>query len=136
MRSTGARTAAVSASGGGKAVPLMMGATGVTWRRSGRRESMGGILCNPPRACLGEGDHAKHGGGGREMLRDVAPKPESRTVTRSRRLRRVMSPPEIALWQVLRARLAGLKFRRQHTSGDRTEERSVGKEWGKKGRIG
>src|SRR3546814_6168073 len=55
-----------------------------------------GILCNPPRACLGEGDHAKHGGGGREMLRDVAPKPESRTVTRSRRLRRVMSPPEIA----------------------------------------
>src|SRR3546814_6221365 len=85
MRSTGARTAAVSASGGGKAVPLMMGATGVTWRRSGRRESMGGILCNPPRACLGEGDHAKHGGGGRGMLRDVAPKPESRTVTRSRR---------------------------------------------------
>src|SRR3546814_7198507 len=81
---------------------------------------MGGILCNPPRACLGEGDHAKHGGGGREMLRDVAPKPESRTVTRSRRLRRVMSPPEIALWQVLRARPAGLKFRRQHPSGDYT----------------
>src|SRR3546814_8029761 len=81
---------------------------------------MGGILCNPPRACLGEGDHAKHGGGGREMLRDVAPKPESRTVTRSRRLRRVMSPPEIALWQVLRARSAGLKFRRQHPSGDYT----------------
>src|SRR3546814_8269383 len=54
------------------------------------------------------------------MLRDVAPKPESRTVTRSRRLRRVMSPPEIALWQVLRARPAGLKFRRQHPSGDYT----------------
>src|SRR3546814_16273162 len=120
MRSTGARTAAVSASGGGKAVPLMMGATGVTWRRSGRRESMGGILCNPPRACLGEGDHAKHGGGGREMLRDVAPKPESRTVTRSRRLRRVMSQHEIAVCTVLRARAAGPHIRRQDTRGDYT----------------
>ncbi|RIA45746.1 very-short-patch-repair endonuclease [Hephaestia caeni] len=54
------------------------------------------------------------------MLRDVAPKPKSETVARSRRLRRVMSPPEIALWQVLRARPAGLKFRRQHPSGDYT----------------
>src|SRR3546814_11169135 len=33
-----------------------------------------------------------------------------------------MSPPEIALWQVLRARPAGLKFRRQHPSGDYTPD--------------
>ena len=32
----------------------------------------------------------------------------------ARRLRRTMSLPEILLWQILRARPSGLKFRRQH----------------------
>ena len=35
-------------------------------------------------------------------------------VERARRLRREMSPPEVALWQHLRTRPAGFKFRRQH----------------------
>ena len=34
----------------------------------------------------------------------------------ARKLRREMSPPEIKLWQALRTRPAGLKFRRQHPS--------------------
>jgi len=39
------------------------------------------------------------------------------TVARARALRRAMSPPEAALWQILRARPGGLKFRRQHPAG-------------------
>lgn len=40
------------------------------------------------------------------------------TLTRARRLRREMSPPETWLWQRLRdKRLLGLKFRRQHPIG-------------------
>ena len=39
------------------------------------------------------------------------------TVNKARRLRRVMTPPEAALWRVLRARPGGLKFRRQHPIG-------------------
>ena len=36
---------------------------------------------------------------------------------RARGLRQSMSPPEITLWQALRHRPGGLKFRRQHPSG-------------------
>ncbi|WP_082442254.1 endonuclease domain-containing protein [Sphingomonas sp. Leaf257] len=36
---------------------------------------------------------------------------------RARDLRQVMSPPEITLWQILRHRPGGFKFRRQHPSG-------------------
>ncbi|MEL6876312.1 MAG: DUF559 domain-containing protein, partial [Pseudomonadota bacterium] len=36
-----------------------------------------------------------------------------KTVLQARRLRRTMSPPEIAVWQILRERPADLKFRRQ-----------------------
>ena len=36
---------------------------------------------------------------------------------RARSLRREMSPPEVRLWQVLRSRPGGFKFRRQHPSG-------------------
>ena len=43
--------------------------------------------------------------------------PENATVTRARELRRTMSLPEGLLWQVLRTRPAGLKFRRQHPLG-------------------
>lgn len=39
------------------------------------------------------------------------------TVARARRLRRAMSPPEIRLWQILRERPEGLKFRHQHPAG-------------------
>ena len=52
------------------------------------------------------------------MLKNIAPKGSARSVRRARRLRRTMSLPEILLWQVLRGSPAGLKFRRQHPTGD------------------
>ena len=39
------------------------------------------------------------------------------TVAKARALRREMSPPEATLWQVLRTRPNGVKFRRQHPVG-------------------
>ena len=39
------------------------------------------------------------------------------TVTKAKSLRRAMSPAEIALWQILRTRPDGLKFRHQHPAG-------------------
>ena len=39
------------------------------------------------------------------------------TVAKARELRRAMTPPEAILWQVLRSRPEGLKFRRQHPVG-------------------
>ena len=39
------------------------------------------------------------------------------TVRKARGLRRVMSPPEVLLWQRLRLRPGGVKFRRQHPGG-------------------
>jgi very-short-patch-repair endonuclease len=39
------------------------------------------------------------------------------TITRARRLRRALSPPEARLWLALRTRPDGLKFRRQHPLG-------------------
>ncbi len=42
------------------------------------------------------------------------PKPTQRL---ARRLRRTMSLPEVLLWQVLRRRPGGLRFRRQHPAG-------------------
>ena len=39
------------------------------------------------------------------------------TVKMARGLRRVMSPPEVLLWQRLRLRPRGVKFRRQHPVG-------------------
>ena len=38
-------------------------------------------------------------------------------VTKARALRRAMTPPEIRLWQILRARPGGFKFRHQHPAG-------------------
>jgi very-short-patch-repair endonuclease len=43
-----------------------------------------------------------------------APKP---TVKRARQLRAEMSLPEVMLWNILRQRPTGLKFRRQHPIG-------------------
>lgn len=62
----------------------------------------------PPRS--GEGDRAKRGGGG-------SPPAQRPVVYRARKLRRDMSLPERLLWQQLRQRPNGLKFRRQHPTG-------------------
>ena len=51
------------------------------------------------------------------MLKDIAPKPQTGTIDKARKLRREMSLPEGLLWRELRARPGGLKFRRQHPSG-------------------
>ena len=40
-----------------------------------------------------------------------------RTIRRARQLRREMSLPEILLWQMLRKRPGGLRFRHQHPAG-------------------
>ena len=91
----------------------------------------------PPRN--GEGDHAKHGGGAGSGGIDPSvspgglPPPRSgedrkrvkhRTVGASdgnirlaRELRRKMTLPEVLLWNVLRARPEGLKFRKQYPIG-------------------
>lgn len=62
----------------------------------------------PPRN--GEGDRAKRGGGDSRFVA----RPE---VVRARKLRRDMSKPERMLWQQLRQRPSGFKFRRQHPIG-------------------
>ena len=62
----------------------------------------------PPRN--GEGDRVKRGGGGFPALQQPV-------VYQARRLRRNMTVPEHLLWQQLRQRPGGLKFRRQHPIG-------------------
>lgn len=54
------------------------------------------------------------------MFRDFAPKPRPGGIQRARKLRKSMTLPEVMLWQLLRARPYGLKFRRQHQTGDYT----------------
>ena len=51
------------------------------------------------------------------MLKNIAPKPRQRTTRNARTLRRKMTLPEILLWQELRHKPRGLKFRRQHPTG-------------------
>ncbi len=65
---------------------------------------------NPPRN--GEGDQAKPGGGVPRILR--AP---IKTVKLARKLRKEMSPPERMLWQALRQRPGGFRFRKQCPQG-------------------
>ena len=75
------------------------------------QSEIGEDLSDPPQTCLGRG--TAEGGGG-------APRPPAkpaRTVKRARALRAAMSLPEVQLWQALRARPDGLKFRRQHPAG-------------------
>ncbi|MDO7844025.1 endonuclease domain-containing protein [Sphingomonas immobilis] len=43
--------------------------------------------------------------------------PPRKTVEKARCLRRQLTPPEVKLWQWLRERPGGLKFRRQHPIG-------------------
>ncbi|MBB4858832.1 very-short-patch-repair endonuclease [Novosphingobium chloroacetimidivorans] len=51
------------------------------------------------------------------MLKDQAPKPHCGAIPKARKHRRTLSLPEVLLWQELRKRPQGLKFRRQHPSG-------------------
>jgi len=69
---------------------------------------MRGRSINPPRH--GEGDHSAKlsGGGGPRILRASI-----KQVKRARDLRRQMTLPEVLLWQQLRKRPGGHKFRRQ-----------------------
>ena len=75
---------------------------------------------NPPRH--GEGDRSAQpsGGGGPAAQPGNAPPPlraPIKTVKRARKLRKAMSLPEVLLWQQLRQRPGGFKFRRQHPEG-------------------
>ena len=72
-------------------------------------------LYDPPRN--GEGDRSAKpsGGGGPRILQ--AP---IKQVKRARMLRRRMSLPEVLLWQQLRKRPDGLKFRKQFPIGEMT----------------
>jgi very-short-patch-repair endonuclease len=45
-------------------------------------------------------------------------KKQERNVGRARQLRRKMTLPEVLLWQILRQEPDGVKFRRQHSTGD------------------
>ena len=69
---------------------------------------MSAVVDEPPRN--GEGDRAKRGGGDSRFIA----RPE---VIRARKLRRDMTLPERMLWQQLRLRPGGFKFRRQHPIG-------------------
>ena len=66
---------------------------------------------NSSPACAGEGDRAVGVVEGKMLV------PRRATVTKARSLRRSMTLPEVVLWKVLRARPAGIKFRRQHPVG-------------------
>ena len=70
---------------------------------------------NPPR--YGEGDRSKSGGGGPRLLQTPI-----KQVKRARSLRRQLSLPEVLLWQALRQRPEGLKFRRQFPIGPITTD--------------
>ena len=68
------------------------------------------MLVLPVRAADGEGDRAERGGGAMRSTTKA-------TMAKARTLRRQMSRPEARLWQILRTRPEGLKFRRQHPVG-------------------
>ena len=67
---------------------------------------------NPPRN--GEGDRAKHGGGvNAARVRHRMVGASDANVRVARQLRRKLTLPEVILWQQLRKRPAGYRFRRQ-----------------------
>ena len=89
-------------------------------RQSGSAPSSACLGCDPPRH--GERDHARHGGGalrtvrsGRGPARVITGPVQS--VKLARKLRSEMTLPETMLWNVLRTRPEGFKFRRQHAAG-------------------
>ena len=69
----------------------------------------------PPRN--GEGDRPKGGGGGPRVLQTPI-----KQVKRARALRRTLSLPEVLVWQVLRKKPEGLKFRRQFPISELTAD--------------
>ena len=75
---------------------------------------------DPPRN--GEGDRSAKpsGGGGPRRLNPQVLRTRIKQVKRARELRREMSLPEVLLWQVLRKRPEGLKFRKQFPIGEIT----------------
>ncbi len=85
---------------------------------------VGGGLVDPPQPQDGEvapeGRRRGGAGGPRAVLASTkassVAKPTA-TIHRARTLRAAMSLPEVQLWQALRARPGGLKFRRQHPAG-------------------
>ncbi len=70
-----------------------------------------------PKLALGRGTMRSMVEGDGTMLKDWAPKGRTGTVRKARQLRRAMTLPEVLVWQGLRGRPDGLKFRRQHPSG-------------------
>jgi very-short-patch-repair endonuclease len=52
------------------------------------------------------------------VFKDQSPKPTGNSVYRARKLRKDMSLPEVLLWRLLRGQPQGVKFRRQHPSGE------------------
>ena len=67
-------------------------------------------MTNPP--LQGEGDRSPKASGGGGVPRTLRPE-----VSIARRWRKEMSLPEVLLWQQLRGRKVGYKFRRQHLIG-------------------
>ena len=68
---------------------------------------------NPPRN--GEGDQPQAGGGvERRRVRHRAVGAQPANIRQARQLRRTMTLPEVLLWQQLRGRGDGLRFRRQY----------------------
>ena len=68
---------------------------------------------NPPRN--GEGDQPPAGGGvERRRVRHRTVGARSANIRQARQLRRTMTLPEVLLWQQLRGRGDGLRFRRQY----------------------
>ena len=71
----------------------------------------------PPRNGEGDRSATPSGGGGPRILQTPI-----KQVRRARRLRREMSLPEVLLWEQLRKRPHGLKFRRQFPLGQMTAD--------------
>jgi len=75
----------------------------------------GATLQNPPRNGEGNRSAQPSGGGGPRILQA-----RIKQVKRARALRKQMSLPEVLLWQQLRKRPDGLKFRKQFPFGEMT----------------
>ena len=75
---------------------------------------------NPPRDGEGYRSAEPSGGGGPRRINPQVLRTPIKQVKRARQLRRCMSLPEVLLWQALRKRPQGLKFRRQFPIGEMT----------------
>ncbi|HET7576282.1 MAG TPA: endonuclease domain-containing protein [Sphingomicrobium sp.] len=79
-----------------------------------------GATQSPPRN--GEGDRSAEpsGGGGPRRINPPVLRSPIKQVKRARSLRKKLSLPEVLLWQQLRKRPNGLKFRKQFPFGEMT----------------